>query len=103
MFAAQSIMLGHNDVVVAGGMENMSRAPYYVDRRLKGRAFGHQQLKDGMILDGLWDVYKNIHMGQIGEICASEMSISRSDQVGLLFPCFFGEQVFSVRSLPQVL
>jgi hypothetical protein len=83
MFAAQSIMLGHNDVVMAGGMENMSRAPYYVERRLKGKAFGHQQLKDGMILDGLWDVYKNIHMGQIGEICASEMSISRSDQVGI--------------------
>lgn len=82
MFGAQSIMLGHSDVVVAGGMECMSRAPYYVERRLRGKAFGHQQLRDGMILDGLWDVYKDIHMGQIAELCASEMDISRSDQVG---------------------
>ncbi|GAQ91294.1 acetoacetyl-CoA thiolase [Klebsormidium nitens] len=80
MFGAQSIMLGHNDVVVAGGMESMSRAPYYVERRLRGKALGHQQMKDGMILDGLWDAYKDMHMGQIAELCASEMGISRSEQ-----------------------
>ncbi|NJO92564.1 MAG: acetyl-CoA C-acyltransferase [Chloroflexia bacterium] len=80
MIAAQSIMLGDNDVVVAGGMENMSSIPYYVDSVRKGNKLGHQKLIDGLLRDGLTDVYKNYHMGNVAELCAKEFSISREEQ-----------------------
>lgn len=80
MFAAQTIMLGDNDVVVAGGMENMSSIPYYVDSVRKGNKLGDQKLIDGLIKDGLWEVYNNYHMGSAAELCARELKISREEQ-----------------------
>jgi acetyl-CoA C-acetyltransferase len=77
---AQSIMLGVNDVVVAGGMESMSNVPYYLDKARNGYRLGHGQLIDGMIKDGLWDVYKDFHMGNAGELCAREHKITREEQ-----------------------
>ncbi|RLD65232.1 MAG: acetyl-CoA C-acetyltransferase [Bacteroidetes bacterium] len=80
MFAAQTIMLGDNDVVVAGGMENMSSVPYYVDSVRKGNKLGDQKLIDGLMKDGLWEVYNNYHMGNAAELCATEFKIDREEQ-----------------------
>ncbi len=80
MMAAQSIMLGINDVVVAGGMESMSNIPYYLDKARNGYRLGHGSVLDGMVKDGLWDVYNDYHMGSAAELCAREYKISREDQ-----------------------
>jgi len=80
MLAAQSIMSGANEVVVAGGMESMSNVPYYLDKARNGYRLGHGQLTDGLVKDGLWDVYKNYHMGSAAELCARENNISREAQ-----------------------
>ncbi|WP_291913787.1 acetyl-CoA C-acyltransferase [Chitinophaga sp. CB10] len=80
MLGAQSIMLGDNDVVVAGGMENMSQVPYYLDKARTGYKLGHGSVIDGIIRDGLWDPYKDFHMGNAAELCATEYHISREDQ-----------------------
>ncbi|CAD5189960.1 acetyl-CoA acetyltransferase 2 [Musa acuminata AAA Group] len=80
MFAAQSIQLGINDVVVAGGMESMSNAPKYVAEARKGSRFGHDTLVDGMLKDGLWDVYNNYAMGMCAELCADHHLITREEQ-----------------------
>ena len=80
MLAAQSIQLGDNDVVVAGGMESMSNVPYYLDKARTGYKLGHQTAIDGLIRDGLWDVYNDYHMGSAAELCATECKISREDQ-----------------------
>ena len=79
MFATQSILLGDADVVVAGGMENMSMVPHYVNMR-KATKLGDGKLIDGMVNDGLWDVYNNYHMGNAAELCATELKISREEQ-----------------------
>jgi acetyl-CoA C-acetyltransferase len=78
--AAQSIMLGQNDIVVAGGMESMSNVPYYLDKARNGYRLGHGQVTDGLVKDGLWDVYNDYHMGNAAELCAKECNISREDQ-----------------------
>ncbi|MBK7966311.1 MAG: acetyl-CoA C-acyltransferase [Bacteroidetes bacterium] len=80
MLGAQSIMLGDNDVVVAGGMENMSAVPYYLDKARNGYRLGHAQMIDGLVKDGLWDVYKDYHMGNAAELCATDCKISREEQ-----------------------
>jgi acetyl-CoA C-acetyltransferase len=80
MLGAQSIMLGDNDIVVAGGMESMSNVPYYMPGARWGQRMGNGQLVDGMIHDGLWDPYKNCHMGNSGELCADTKGFSREDQ-----------------------
>lgn len=80
MLAAQSIMLGDNEVVVAGGMENMSAVPYYLDKARNGYRLGNGQIIDGLVKDGLWDVYNDYHMGSAAELCATECKISREDQ-----------------------
>lgn len=80
MLGAQSILLGDSDVVVAGGMENMSQVPYLLQNARNGFKMGHQQVTDGMILDGLWDPYNNQHMGNCGELCAKEKTFTRQDQ-----------------------
>ena len=80
MLAAQAIMVGDADVIVAGGMENMSRAPYYVPNARYGYRLGHGELIDGMIKDGLWDVYNDFHMGNAAELCARECNVSREEQ-----------------------
>jgi acetyl-CoA C-acetyltransferase len=80
MIAAQSIQLGQNDIVVAGGMESMSNVPYYLDKARNGYRLGNGQLIDGLVKDGLWDVYNDYHMGSAAELCAEECKISRQDQ-----------------------
>ncbi len=78
--AAQAIALGDIDIAVAGGMESMSNVPYYLPGARTGYRLGHQQAVDGLIHDGLWDVYNNFHMGSAAELCARERKISRADQ-----------------------
>jgi len=80
MLGAQSIMLGDNDVVVTGGMENMSQAPYYLDKARTGYKYGNGQVIDGLTKDGLIDVYNNYPMGNAADLCAKERSISREEQ-----------------------
>lgn len=80
MFGAQSIKCGDNDVVVAGGMENMSAVPHYLENSRNGFKLGHTQLTDGLIKDGLWDVYNDYHMGKAAELCATDCNISREEQ-----------------------
>lgn len=77
---AQSIMLGENDVVVAGGMENMSQVPHYLMGSRNGFRLGDAKLTDGMVNDGLTDVYLRQHMGNCAELCAKEKNISREEQ-----------------------
>jgi|SRR5690625_3523541 len=78
MFAAQAIALGDADIVVAGGMENMSQIPHYVHARL-GTKLGNIQMEDGMLKDGLIDAYSNKHMGTCGDSCATEYNFSRDE------------------------
>ncbi len=80
MLAAQSIALGEQDIVIAGGMESMSNVPYYLDKARVGYRLGHGQLTDGLVKDGLWDVYNDYHMGSAAELCASTCEISREQQ-----------------------
>lgn len=80
MMAAQAIKAGDVDVVVAGGMENMSAVPYYLDKARTGYRLGDGKITDGLVKDGLTDVYNNYHMGNAAELCASEHNISREDQ-----------------------
>ncbi|HTI58651.1 acetyl-CoA C-acyltransferase [Mucilaginibacter sp.] len=80
MLAAQSILSGQNDIVVAGGMESMSNTPYYLDKARNGYRLGNGQIIDGLVKDGLWDVYNDYHMGSAAELCAAECHISREDQ-----------------------
>ena len=80
MLAAQTIKSGDNDIVVAGGMENMSSVPHYFDKGRIAQKLGDMRLVDGMVKDGLTDVYNNVHMGNCAEICAKEMNISRVEQ-----------------------
>lgn len=78
--AAQQIELGQEEALVAGGMENMSRVPYYTSRGPQLPAFGNVSMEDGLIKDGLWDVYNNIHMGNCAENTAKKYEVSREDQ-----------------------
>jgi acetyl-CoA C-acetyltransferase len=78
--AAQSIMLGMADVVVAGGMENMSSVPHYLQNSRTGTKLGDMKLTDGLVFDGLTDVYNQYHMGNAAELCASKHEISREEQ-----------------------
>lgn len=80
MLGAQSIMLGHNDVVVAGGMESMSNIPYYLMKARYGFKYGNGELIDGLTHDGLTDVYNHCAMGVCADNTAKEMNISRQDQ-----------------------
>jgi acetyl-CoA C-acetyltransferase len=80
MLAAQSIALGQNDIVIAGGMESMSNVPYYLDKARNGYRLGDGKIIDGLVKDGLWDVYNDYHMGTAAELCATDCNISREDQ-----------------------
>ncbi len=80
MLAAQSIQAGDADIIIAGGMENMTQAPYILPKARTGYRLGHGEIQDSMIKDGLWDVYNNIHMGNCAEICARDRHYSREDQ-----------------------
>ena len=80
ILAAQSIALGQNDIVIAGGMESMSNVPYYLDKARNGYRLGDGKIIDGLVKDGLWDVYNDYHMGSAAELCATDCNISREDQ-----------------------
>ena len=80
IIGAQSILLGDADVVVAGGMENMSAVPYYLDQARTGYRLGNGTVIDGLVKDGLTDVYHQNHMGNSAELCAKEMKITREEQ-----------------------
>lgn len=80
MLAAQAIMVGDADVIVAGGMENMSRAPYYLENARSGYRLWDGKLVDGMVHDGLWDVVNDYHMGFTAEIQSKKFNISREEQ-----------------------
>ncbi|MFQ5850161.1 MAG: thiolase family protein [Candidatus Binatia bacterium] len=80
MLAAQAVRLGDAEVVVAGGMESMSNAPYLLMKARSGYRLGHGTLVDSLIKDGLWDVYNDFHMGAAAELCAEGFRISREEQ-----------------------
>jgi acetyl-CoA C-acetyltransferase len=80
MLAAQAIRLGEAEVVVAGGMESMTNAPYLLPKARDGYRMGHGALVDSMIKDGLWDVYNDFHMGAAAELCSNKFAISRHQQ-----------------------
>jgi acetyl-CoA C-acetyltransferase len=80
MLAAQAIQVGDADVVVAGGMENMSMAPYYLEKARSGYRMGDAKLIDHMVHDGLWDIVNDFHMGISNELCSEKYGVSREDQ-----------------------
>ncbi|MBS1553014.1 MAG: acetyl-CoA C-acetyltransferase [Bacteroidetes bacterium] len=80
MLAEQSIKCGDAEIVVAGGFESMSNVPYYLDKARTGYRMGNGTVVDGMVHDGLWDVYNNFHMGSAAEMCSKELNISREEQ-----------------------
>lgn len=106
MLAAQAIQCGDSSVVVAGGTENMSRAPYLMEKARSGYRMGNGELVDAMIRDGLWDVYNNVHMGTCGERCAEKYGFSRAQQDDYAVASFqralraAGEQRFAEEILP---
>jgi acetyl-CoA C-acetyltransferase len=79
IIASQSITLGEARIVVAGGMENMTRAPYLLEKARQGYRLGHAELVDSLVKDGLWDVYNKFHMGHGGELCAAKYKLTRRE------------------------
>jgi acetyl-CoA C-acetyltransferase len=79
MLAQQAIQSGDADVIIAGGFESMTNAPYILKKARSGYRLGHSEILDSMILDGLWDVYNNIHMGSCAEKCAKDFSMTRQE------------------------
>ncbi|OFW09402.1 MAG: acetyl-CoA acetyltransferase [Acidobacteria bacterium RIFCSPLOWO2_12_FULL_59_11] len=109
--AAQGIQVGDTEIVVAGGMESMSNAPYLLPRVREGYRFGHAQILDAVIRDGLWDVYEDYHMGCTGEVVSEKYHVSREEQdeyalrshrkaVAAIEACRFESQIVPV-SVPQ--
>ena len=80
ILGTKTIALGDADVVVAGGMESMSNAPYYLEKARSGYRMGDGKIVDGMIQDGLWDPYGNVHMGTCGDMCARKYELTREQQ-----------------------
>ncbi|HOO38307.1 MAG TPA: acetyl-CoA C-acetyltransferase [Deltaproteobacteria bacterium] len=80
MLAAQAIAVGDADVIVAGGMENMSSAPYYLEKARFGYRMGPGQIQDHMVHDGLWDIVNDFHMGISNELCSEKYQVTREDQ-----------------------
>ncbi len=79
IMASQAIVLEEARIVVAGGMENMTRAPYLLEKARQGYRLGHAELVDSLVKDGLWDVYNNFHMGSGGELCAAKYRLTRRE------------------------
>ncbi len=79
IMASQAIALGEASIVVAGGMENMTRSPYLLEKARQGYRLGHAELVDSLVKDGLWDVYNNFHMGHGGERCAAKYRLTRKE------------------------
>jgi acetyl-CoA C-acetyltransferase len=80
MLAAQAVKLGDAEMVIAGGMESMSNAPYLLPGARKGQRLGHGKMIDSMVNDGLWDCYNDFHMGNTGELVSDRYKVSREDQ-----------------------
>jgi len=80
MLAAQAIQVGDADVIVAGGMENMTMAPYYLEKARFGFRMGNGTLHDSMVHDGLWDIVNDFHMGISNDLCSEKYGVSREDQ-----------------------
>lgn len=80
MIAADQIRLGEADIMIAGGMESMSNVPYYLPKHRYGAKYGHDKVIDGLLHDGLWDVYNDYAMGNAAELCSRECNISREQQ-----------------------
>ncbi len=80
MLATQAIQTGDADIIIAGGMENMTQAPYLLPKGREGHRLGHGEIIDSMIKDGLWDAYNDKHMGNCAEMCARDKDYSREDQ-----------------------
>ncbi len=80
MLAAQAIQCGDADIIVAGGMENMTRAPYLMDKLRQGARMGNVSVLDAMIVDGLWEAYHNMHMGNTADEVAKKYNVTREDQ-----------------------
>mgnify|MGYP000049651004 CR=1 FL=1 len=80
MFARREILAGDAEVLVAGGMESMTNAPYLLPQARSGYRMGNGQLVDSMIFDGLWDPYSNVHMGNCGDLVAEKYGFTRQDQ-----------------------
>jgi acetyl-CoA C-acetyltransferase len=104
---AQAVRLGESEIVVAGGMESMSNAPYLLPNARTGFRLGDQKLVDAMIWDGLWDAYENFHMGNTGELVAQKYGITRAEQDQYAFEshqkairarqsCFFEAQILPI-------
>jgi acetyl-CoA C-acetyltransferase len=109
--AAQQVMLGESEIIVAGGMESMSNCPYLLTQARAGFRLGHAQALDSMISDGLWDPYENFHMGMTAELVADKYNISRQEQdqfaveshqkaLRATRSCFFETQILPIE-LPQ--
>jgi acetyl-CoA C-acetyltransferase len=109
--AAQAVQLGESEIVVAGGMESMTNAPYLLPQARSGYRIGDGKLVDSMIHDGLWDSYENFHMGMTGELVAEKYKISREEQDRFAFEshqkairarksCFFEAQILPIE-VPQ--
>ncbi|MBK7498120.1 MAG: thiolase family protein [Ignavibacteriales bacterium] len=79
MLAQQAIALGDAEIIIAGGQESMSNAPYLLHNARNGYRLGHGEIKDSIVLDGLWDPYNNIHMGSCAESCARDFSFTREE------------------------
>jgi len=88
MLAAQSIALGDNDIMVAGGMESMSNTPHYIPKARTGYRYGNASILDGIVRDGLQDPYDGSMMGSCGEVCANGKNISRSEQDDFAFESY---------------
>ncbi|MDR1876202.1 MAG: acetyl-CoA C-acetyltransferase, partial [Flavobacteriaceae bacterium] len=80
IIGTQTIQTEDNEIVVAGGMESMSKTPYYITNGRTGNKFGDQKLVDGLMKDGLIDAYDQLHMGIFADMCAKEFGFSREDQ-----------------------
>ena len=109
--AAQAVQLGESEIVIAGGMESMSNAPYLLPNARTGYRLGDQRVVDAMIWDGLWDAYENFHMGNTGELVADKYAITREEQDKFAFEshqkairarksCFFESQILPIE-VPQ--
>jgi acetyl-CoA C-acetyltransferase len=110
--AAQAVAVGESEIVVAGGMESMSNAPYLLKGARTGLRLGHAELLDSMITDGLWDAYENFHMGMTAELVAEKYGISREEQdryaleshrraVQAIQSCFVTDQIVPVEIAPR--
>jgi len=109
--AAQAVMLGESEIVVAGGMESMSNCPYLLPQARTGYRIGDGVIVDSMVHDGLWDAYENFHMGMTGELVAEKYGITRAEQDKFAFEshlkavrarksCFFEAQILPIE-VPQ--